>query len=803
MFKSKLLYKIIGILIFLIVSFISSASIVNLPKIDKCIQTLEEKNAKGTLDRVVGIAQNSAQNLDNFKKRALKYYKQDLKNVTDIASSILNDYYTQYKEGKLTENEAKKIAYERIGALRYGDNGYFIMSDYNYITLSHINKDFIGQDWSKATDIKGKYFVKEMVDKTRKNKEAFTSYWWKKPNGNISEKLSYTRTFEPWKAYIGTGVYIDDIQKEVDLQKAKLIKDLREIMINTKIGKTGYIYVFNKEGKMIIHPNSNIEGTNFRNLKNPSTSNMLYDDLIKASATTKTLKYKWDRPNDKGNYIYNKTSWIKFVPSLQCYISSSAYTDEFKEVSNELIKDIMRFGILALILATIISILLFKRLLSPLNRFSKTANHIASGDYHARVNIATKDEIGDLAKNFNTMAETIEENIKNLDRKVQENIKELEAQKETFAAIYNGSKDAIAILDMKSNFLDVNPAYLELTGMSRDALLSTSCLALTASKDIEPSKDALIEVVRVGYIKNFEKDCILKDGKSITTNMSMSLLKSPNRVLISVRDVTQIKQNEKTLEEKIKQEVAKNREKDRQLIYQSRLAQMGEMISMIAHQWRQPLAAISATSASIELKASKNSLDSDTVQQKARDISKFSQHLSKTIDDFRDFFKPNKGKSETTYDEVIHSVLVIIEVSLTNKNIQLIQELNCHEAFSTYPNELKQVLLNLIKNAEDTLLEKAVEDPTIKITTYTKKNQYILDISDNAGGIPEDIIEKIFDPYFSTKKNKEGTGLGLYMSKTIIEEHCGGTLSVVNIENGALFKIILNKIADEKEYLHG
>ncbi len=247
----------------------------------------------------------------------------------------------------------------------------------------------------------------------------------------------------------------------------------------------------------------------------------------------------------------------------------------------------------------------------------------------------------------------------------------------------------------------------------------------------------------------------------------------------------------KNLKQEVEKEVEKNRKKDQQLIHQSRLAQMGEMISMIAHQWRQPLAAISATSASIELKASLNRLNNDLAIEKAQDISKFSQHLSSTIDDFRDFFKPNKEKKEVTYDEIVRSVFGIIETSLTNKNIQLQQELNCHETFNTYPNELKQVVLNLIKNAEDVLLDKQTVDPTIKIVTYTKKDKYILEVSDNGGGVPEEIIDNIFDPYFSTKEGKDGTGLGLYMSKTIIENHCDGLLSIENGSYGAIFKIAL------------
>lgn len=259
------------------------------------------------------------------------------------------------------------------------------------------------------------------------------------------------------------------------------------------------------------------------------------------------------------------------------------------------------------------------------------------------------------------------------------------------------------------------------------------------------------------------------------------------------RTTLELEEINSSLESKVKQEVEKNREKDNQMIQQSRMAQMGEMMSMIAHQWRQPLSAISATAIAIQLSIDLNKLDTDELAKRVANISSYAQHLSATIDDFRDFFKPNKNKTNTNYQDVVKNVLEIIKVSIDNKNINLILEIECKETFLTYANELKQVVLNLIKNAEDAILDKKIENPYIKIKTFQDEDNYNLKICDNAGGIPKDIIGRIFDPYFTTKLGKGGTGLGLYMSKTIIEEHCNGKLTVTNGDDGAIFTIAIRK----------
>lgn len=245
------------------------------------------------------------------------------------------------------------------------------------------------------------------------------------------------------------------------------------------------------------------------------------------------------------------------------------------------------------------------------------------------------------------------------------------------------------------------------------------------------------------------------------------------------------------LEERIRDEVIKNREKDKQLAQQSRLAQMGEMISMIAHQWRQPLGVIGIVNSAIEIEIMLHKSTKESTLNHTAKIAEIIEHLSQTIEDFRDFFKPTKERSFITCNEVVSGVLAIIGELLKTNNILFVSEIECKNTINTYANELKQVILNLMKNSHDALLENSVKNPQIKIVVKNDGDLSIIEVSDNGGGVDEKIIDKIFDPYFTTKNKKNGTGLGLYMSKTIIENHCNGTLHVCNSGDGALFKITI------------
>jgi len=249
----------------------------------------------------------------------------------------------------------------------------------------------------------------------------------------------------------------------------------------------------------------------------------------------------------------------------------------------------------------------------------------------------------------------------------------------------------------------------------------------------------------------------------------------------------------KNLEIKIESELEKNKQQQLLMFQQSRLAQMGEMINMIAHQWRQPLNSLAILNQTVAFKYQRGKLDTNAVDYFSKNSGKQIQQMSKTIDEFRDFFKPEKEKTDYCINDIItHSIDMLNPVF--SKYDLIVEYENKDKLYSNgFPNELGQALINIINNAKDALLENNIVDKVIVVDLEQKEDGAIIRIKDNAGGIPEDIIDKIFDPYFSTKLEKNGIGLGLYMTKLIIEEHLGGEISVKNRDAGAEFSIFLPK----------
>ncbi len=287
----------------------------------------------------------------------------------------------------------------------------------------------------------------------------------------------------------------------------------------------------------------------------------------------------------------------------------------------------------------------------------------------------------------------------------------------------------------------------------------------------------------------------------VTKNITLTKeLKRKERELQFLNDTLEKRVEEKTdelkrlnqnLENRVQEEVEKNRTKDRMLYQQSRLAAMGEMISNIAHQWRQPLSELGITIYKMKKLFTSGGDEKDFLYSydHSREVIK---KMSNTIEDFRNFFNPNKVKDYFLIQDAISETINIMEGTIQKYDIHI--TVHCEEEIKIegFLSEFTQVLINLINNSKDAFIKNEIKNRCIDIEIFRdEKGNVVLNFSDNACGIDEEIIDKIFDPYFSTKHSSVGTGLGLYMSKMIIKNSLNGDISACNLKDGVTFSIII------------
>ena len=427
-FKSRLWVK--GILVVLLIVGLCSLSIALycIPLTWQITYRMEEKFAVSLLDRVRNMVEEKYEEIEQYRKFALQVRKQELKNIVSVVYGYVD---TEYKStikgdsGEVTRIQERVI--RNVRNMRYGNNDYVFISDFDSVLICHPDDKLQGKDYTGVRDVYGNLMVPLLVTAARTMDDAFTSYWWNRlGKKDPSEKLTYSRLFPPWHWVLGTGVYIDDIEEEVNRRKKILIDQLRTMMNQIVIVKTGYMYIFDSKMNMIIHPNPKLEGINFEHIKNPLTGKSLARELAAiAHQENNELAYVWDRPTDPGHYVYDKISWVAYFKGFDWYIGSSVYTDELYDNSRLLAKRMLLSSIIAFIASLILGSFFLKRLIRPIEHLSKVALQVQKGDLEVRSDIRREDEIGILANEFDTMVEQLARHHENLEQLVNERTQEL------------------------------------------------------------------------------------------------------------------------------------------------------------------------------------------------------------------------------------------------------------------------------------------------------------------------------------------------------------------------------------------
>ena len=338
--------------------------------------------------------------------------------------------------------------------------------------------------------------------------------------------------------------------------------------------------------------------------------------------------------------------------------------------------------------------------------------------------------------------------------------------------VYDNTNDGILITDKNKNIIDVNNAFVLNTGYTKEEVYGQNPRILKSYSHNKEFYEKMWENVEKfnfwhGEIVNKNKNSLLYT-ELLTINKVCDKDGNVKHYIGVFTNISKEKEQESLL-----------KEKERFIFQQSKMAAMGEMLENIAHQWRQPLSVISTAATGIKMEKEFGISTESVELERLTLINDSAQFLSQTIDDFRNFFKPKKDKEAFFIEEMIDKTLNIVSSKFKNRNIQMIKNIDTIKIIG-YESELIQVIMNILNNARDILEEKEIEDRLVFINSFIQDTDVIITIKDTGGGIDKDVISKIFEPYFTTKHQSQGTGIGLYMSEEIIKKHMNGSISVDN-----------------------
>ena len=380
---------------------------------------------------------------------------------------------------------------------------------------------------------------------------------------------------------------------------------------------------------------------------------------------------------------------------------------------------------------------------------------------------------------------------------------EIESLLDKYTDLYDFAPVGYFTLDCNGVIRAVNLAGACLMGMERSRLVDRRFVPFLTNEVQPLFSDFLVKVFASRRTESCEITLKTEGNSPFFLQIEAVAFGDGKECRIAAIDITGRRQTEEELDEKrveleelncnlearIARNVADLRSKDQMLLLQDRRAVMGEMINNIAHQWRQPLNALGLIVQQLPIFYGSAEFSREFLEKNASDSMDLIQHMSHTIDDFMNFFRSDKEMIAFGVTEIIEQTVSLIEKSFLEHSISIVITPEADPMVNGYPNEYAQVLLNILMNARDALLGGHVVNAGIVVRVCIEGSKSVVTISDNAGGIGEEIIDKIFDPYFTTKGPDKGTGIGLFMSKTIIEKNLGGKLAVRNTGVGAEFRI--------------
>lgn len=780
---SPITYRLFLTLLLLISSIFGAIYWLSVPLIKDNVFGIERNANRQVLNVVYDLASRVYVSTESFIEQALDAEEQKLKSVVDLTESYIRARLLQGRANGVEEQQVWQQIFSDLREFKFGNGNYVWVSDFESHLKSHPDDKFQNRDISMYSFEDGKSVLPGIISSAKEAGEGFYKYKWYRLNGTeVIDKYSYVRSFPQWKLVVGAGVYADDLSEEVAAYKRRLINELKEALKDVKIASNGYIYVFDSEGEMIYHPNSNINGTNFRTLLNPVTGKPIHSDLMAVSDTGEELYYKWDIPNDAGNYGYEKLSLVRHLSGLDWYIASSVYLDDLKSSSEQLSQRLMAMGFFAL-LATIVAAFLFAEwLTSPIKQLSNMAFKISRGNLQARTGFRRDDELGSLAGTFDYMADRLSENIDTLNTRVKERTRELAATETRQRLILDALPAQVAYVSRDRRFVFVNREYAQMFGCDKDTVVGQhleDILPEQMFNDIQGYFNQALEGETVVY----EYTAVIDGTEQITRRMLLPFNGEHDEVegILNLSiDITAEKQSEKRLAEA------------------SKMKAVGQMSGGLAHDFNNLLTIILGNL--LELQGNdelpedlkRNLVPAIRATRRGADLTRRILAFSR-----RQPLSPQYIEARTLVDE-----LVGLLTGPLPESIHISTRID-QDAPTVYldPAQMEDALVNLALNAADEMDKGG--DLSISVSAFTAPDGLVFDeavregdyllivVKDTGTGFSEQALEKAFEPFFTTKSTGAGSGLGLSMVYGFVKQSSGYIRLRNRHQEGAAVEILL------------
>lgn len=577
-----------------------------------------------------------------------------------------------------------------------------------------------------------------------------------------------------------------------------MYKSLQNSVANTirsiRIGKTGYAYVMNPEGRLLVHPAR--EGENIYNQVDSDGVAFIQEICRSAVAMHEgemgEIRYPWMNPELGDEHPRMKMLKYVYFRPWDWVIAAGSYESEIFKVARRIRHLVILILAVTLSLLFVQTVLLGQALTRPIHALSAVTQKMSEGDLEQLVPIQRRDEIGDLAKNFNRMAERLKAYTEDLERTIQERSLELAESERKYRTFVESSLDGLVTTDQKGYITFVNRGMEWILNEERQSLVGRH-IATFYERGIEEAREIMAELRDKGSFYNREVWLISRERR-IPILTSASLLYDEEGTMTGTlgafKDITE----RKALQLKLRQTEAK-------LIETAKMRALGELVAGVAHSINNPLMASNTMLHVIQEDLQRNNLKA-LKENRMTILMECNRRIEAIVKHLKDFSRQSEGQfAATDVNKVIENALLISGQHLLNRNIRIKKSLtlNLPPVWGD-TNQLEEVIMELVSNARDAMEEQSRQkNLTLSTSAHSinGKTNILVEIEDTGKGIPEEIQSKIFEPFFSTKEKGKGTGLGLSICYGIIEEH-GGRMEVDSVPGDhTVFRIFLPAVSDE------